>query len=68
MIPPVPYHLVNVFAWSCQPSLRPCSTLRMVLNYSQRSAAVSVTARSIPRKPMQPTVQRKRSPLSPWLV
>ena len=41
MIPPVPYHLVKVFAWSCQPSLRPCSTLRMVLSYSQQSAAAN---------------------------
>ena len=28
----------------------------------------SITVRSIPRKPMQPTAQRKRSPLMPWLV
>src|SRR5215469_1440333 len=40
-------------------------------NCNRRDCKVLVlhsTARSIPRKPMQPTAQRKRSPLMPWLV
>jgi hypothetical protein len=64
MIPPVPYRLVKVFAWSCQPSLRPYSTLRMVLSYSQRSAVAKMCESINPwASPSQPADSSDKVPM-----
>jgi hypothetical protein len=57
--PPTLMH--NTYCFAC-----PAATSAKMGREGSRCS--SVTARSIPRKPMQPTVQRKRSPLTPWLV